>query len=146
QVIERTARQPFAKELTDRIIRPLGLTRTAPNPGEPHEFWSLVASLTLTSEDIQRGRDACVASGIEREPIEAGLAQGYARAWGRWIWPTGLIGPMRAMPHGFTLSATGGLVASAPDVARFSIALDQGRLLNETSRARAWEPPLAPDG
>ena len=87
-----------------------------------------------------------MASGIEREPIEAGLAQGYARAWGRWIWPTGLIGPMRAMRHGFTLSATAGLVASAPDVARFSIALDEGRLLNETSRARAWEPPLAPDG
>jgi len=146
QVIERTTGQPFAKELADRIIRPLGLTRTSPNPGEAHEFWSLVASLTLTTEDIQRGRAAFVASGIEREPIEEGLAQGYARAWGRWIWPTGLIGPMRAMPHGFTLSATGGLVASAPDVARFSIALDQGRLLNETSRARAWEPPLAPDG
>jgi CubicO group peptidase (beta-lactamase class C family) len=130
QVIERTTGQPFAKELADRIIRPLGLTRTAPNPGEPHGFWSLVASLTVTSEDIQRGRAAFVASGIEREPIEAALAQGYARAWGRWVWPTGLVGPMRAMPHGFTLSATAGLVASAPDVARFSMALDQGRLLN----------------
>jgi len=146
QVIERTTGQPFAKVLADRIIRPLGLTRTAPNPGDPHEFWSLVASLTVSSADIERGRAAFAASGIEREPIEAALAQGYARAWGRWIWPTGVIGPMRAMPHGFTLSATAGLVASAPDVARFSMALDQGRLLNEASRARAWEPPLAPNG
>jgi CubicO group peptidase (beta-lactamase class C family) len=146
QVVERTTERPFAKELTDRIIRPLALTRTAPNPGEPRGFRSIVASLTLTPEDIERARAVFSASGIQREPIESALAQGYARAWGRWIWPSGLIGPMRRMPHGFTLSATGGLVASACDVARFSMALDQGRLLSEASRVRAWEPPRGPAG
>lgn len=146
QVIERTTGQPFAKELTDRIIRRLGLTATAPNPDEPRGFWSLVASLRLSPEDVEQGRAVFAASGIPRAPIEAALAQGYARAWGRWIWPSGLIGPMRPMPHGFTLSTTSGLVASAPDVARFSIALDQGGLLNETTRAWAWTAPLAPDG
>jgi CubicO group peptidase (beta-lactamase class C family) len=50
------------------------------------------------------------------------------------------------MAHGFTLSTTGGLVASAPDVARFSIALADGRLLSEASKAEAWRRPLAPDG
>jgi CubicO group peptidase (beta-lactamase class C family) len=146
RVVERTTGRPFAKELADRIIRPLALTRTAPNPGEPRGFRSLVASLTLTPEDIERARAIFSASGIQREPIESALAQGYARAWGRWIWPSGLFGPMEPMPHGFTLSATGGLVASASDVARFSIALDQSRLLSETSRARAWEPPRSPAG
>jgi CubicO group peptidase (beta-lactamase class C family) len=50
------------------------------------------------------------------------------------------------MAHGFTLSTTGGLVASAPDVARFSMALDQGVLLDATSRVLAWEPRRGPDG
>ena len=146
QVVEHSTGQPFAKELTNRIIRPISLSRTAPNPGDPRGFWSVIASLSVNADDIERGRAAFAASGIEREPIEASLAQGYARSWGRWLWPTGLLGPMRPMPHGFTLSTTAGLVASAPDVARFSIALDAGRLLSDASRARAWTPPIGRDG
>jgi CubicO group peptidase (beta-lactamase class C family) len=115
RLVERITAQPFAKVLAERIIRPLGLVRTAPNPGEPREFWSLAASLSLSPEEITRGRAVFAASGLDREPIETGLAQGYARAWGRWIWPTGLMGPMRPLPHGFALSTTSGLVASAPD-------------------------------
>lgn len=146
QVVERVTGQPFAKVLADRIVRPLALRGTAPNPGEPRAFWSLVASVDVTPEDVERERAAFAASGVDRERVEAALAQGYARAWGQWIWPTGLLGPMRPMAHGFTLSTTGGLVASAPDVTRFSIALDQGVLLNQGSRALAWEPRRGPDG
>ncbi len=146
QVIERTTGRLFVQELVDRIIRPLGLAETAPNPGDPQGFWTLLMSLTVSAEDVERGRAVFAASGLEREPIEAALAQGYARAWGRWIWPTGLIGPMRPVPHGFTLSTTSGLVASATDVVRFSMALDQGRLLSQSARARAWQAPVAPDG
>jgi CubicO group peptidase (beta-lactamase class C family) len=146
RVIEQTTGQPFAKELADRIIRPLGLTRTAPNPGDAGGFWSLIASLSVGPEDVERGRAEFTSSGLDRGPIESALAQGYARAWGRWLWPSGLLGPMRPMPHGFTLSTTAGLVASAPDVARFSIALDRGRVLKEATRARAWQPPVAASG
>jgi CubicO group peptidase (beta-lactamase class C family) len=146
QVIERTTGRLFVQELVDRIIRPLGLAETAPNPGDPQGFWSLLVSLTVSAEDVERGRAVFARSGLEREPIEAALAHGYARAWGRWIWPTGLIGPMRPVPHGFTLSTTSGLVASATDVVRFSMALDQGRLLSPSARARAWQVPVAPDG
>lgn len=146
QVVERVTGGAFSRELTDRIIRPLALTHTAPNPEDPRGFWSLFASLAPTSEDITRGRAVFAASGLDRRPIEAALAQGYARAWGRWIWPTGLAGPIRPMPHGFTLSATAGLVASAPDVARFSMALDQGFLLSHTTRKRAWTAAVDPDG
>ena len=117
-----------------------------PNPDEPRAFWSFVASLRVTAANVERAREAFAASGIDRKWTEAGLAQGYAAAWGRWIWPTGLIGPMRPMAHGFTLSITRGLVASAPDLARFSIALDDGRLLSEASKAEAWRRPLARDG
>jgi CubicO group peptidase (beta-lactamase class C family) len=146
QVIERTTGRPFVQELMARIIRPLGLTRTAPNPGEPRGFWSLASSLAVSADDVERGRRGFALSGLERGPVEAALTEGYARAWGRWIWPTGLIGPMRPMPHGFTLSTTAGLVASARDVVRFSMALDQGRLLSQAARLRAWQAPVAPDG
>jgi CubicO group peptidase (beta-lactamase class C family) len=64
----------------------------------------------------------------------------------RSIWPTGLFGAMRPMPHAFTLSATAGLTASAPDVAKFSMALDDGRLLGDAMRARAWTPASGSDG
>jgi CubicO group peptidase (beta-lactamase class C family) len=146
QVVERVTGHPFAKALTDRIIRPLALARTAPYPGDPQEFWSLIASVHVTAADVERSRASFAATGIDRGPIDAALAQGYTRAWGRSLWPSGLLGPMRPIAHGFTLSATAGLVASAPDVARFSIALDQGRLLNEATQAEAWRRPVAPDG
>ena len=48
---------------------------------------------------------------------------------------TGLMAPMQ---HPTFLFASAGLVASAPDVARFSIALDQGLLLKAPTLARAW--------
>lgn len=53
---------------------------------------------------------------------------------------------MRPIPHGFSLSATAGLVSSAPDVARFSMALDDGHLLTETSKQRAWTAPSGANG
>jgi CubicO group peptidase (beta-lactamase class C family) len=139
-VIERVTGRPFAAELADRIIRPLHLTHTAPNPGDLRPFWSLFVSLDVPPSAIEEQRAAFRAAGIERAPIEAALAQGYARAWGRTIWPSGLAGSMQPMPHGITLSTTGGLVSSASDVARFSVALDEGRLLKAETLARAWQP------
>jgi CubicO group peptidase (beta-lactamase class C family) len=146
QTIERASGQPFSRVLAERIIRPLGLTDTGPNPGDPNGFNSMLMSLEVSSEDIQRARAEFAASGVDRPRITTALAQGYARSWGRWFWPSGLLGPMRPTPHGFTLSATSGLAASAPDVARFSIALDEGRLLSEDMRALAWTPASDRDG
>jgi CubicO group peptidase (beta-lactamase class C family) len=62
QVVECISGQPFAKELADRIIRPLALTRTAPIPDEPRAFWSFVASRRVTAADVERAREAFVAS------------------------------------------------------------------------------------
>jgi CubicO group peptidase (beta-lactamase class C family) len=146
QVIERASGRSFARELSSRIIRPLGLTHTAPNPGDPQGFRSLFVSIDVGAEDVIKARAEFAESGVERRPIESALAQGYARSRGRWMWPTGLFGAMQPMTHGFTLSATGGLAASASDVARFSMALDEGRLLSDAMRARAWTPPSASDG
>lgn len=145
-IIEAITGRPFARELSNRIIIPLGLTATAPYPGEPRGFRSLALSYQPDETDIERGKQIFGASGLDRAPIQAALAQGYARAWGRWIWPAGLAGPMRPMANGFTLSATNGLVASAPDVARFSMALADGRLLLRETVNHAWEPYVSAEG
>lgn len=42
--------------------------------------------------------------------------------------------------------AAGGVIASAMDLARFDIALSEGRLLSDASRALMWEPTRATDG
>jgi hypothetical protein len=59
------------------------------------------------------------ASGIARAPIEATLVQGYLWAWGRWIRPSGLTGPMRPMPHGLTFTDWAGLFSSTADTRFF---------------------------
>ena len=51
----------------------------------------MFASVDVSAEDVARARAEFAASGVERRQIEAALAQGYARSWGRWIWPTGSI-------------------------------------------------------
>jgi CubicO group peptidase (beta-lactamase class C family) len=145
-VIERVTGRPFAGELADRIVRPLDLRHTAPYPGDIHGFRSLFVSLSSSAADLERGRAMFDASRLDRAPIAAALATGYAPAWGRAIWPSGLAGPMRPLTHGISASAAGGLVASAPDVARFSMALDQGRLLRPETLRRAWTPVVTPSG
>jgi CubicO group peptidase (beta-lactamase class C family) len=119
KVIRVVTGRSFAAELTDRIIQPLGLAQTAPNPVDTASF---------------------VASGLDRFAIEPRMVAGYAAAWGRGIWPTGLFGPIRPIEHPTSFHPAAGLVASAPDVARFSAALQAGNLLSDSLRARAMTP------
>jgi CubicO group peptidase (beta-lactamase class C family) len=49
-----------------------------------------------------------------------------------------VTGRMEPVPHPTYLFAAAGLVASAPDIARFSIALDRGVLLKDSTRDLAW--------
>ena len=147
-VVERASGQPFAAALTDRIVRKLGLTHTAPNPRDIDRtacralLAARVLGLCGTEDQAKRARQTFGTSGLDRESIEADLAVGYARRWGRQLWPAGLIGPMHPEQHLTDLFASAGLVASAGDVLRFSIALDQGVLLSPSSLARMYTPAL----
>jgi CubicO group peptidase (beta-lactamase class C family) len=125
-VVEAVTGRTLAAELADRVIRPLGLRSTAPNP-----------------HDV---RGALARSGLDAALIEERLVTGYARAWGRRVWPTGLLGPIRPMAHPTAFHASAGLVASAPDVARFAMALDEGRLLSDPLRTRSVAPITTPAG
>ena len=44
------------------------------------------------------------------------------------------------------LNASSGIIASALDMAKYSIALDQGKILPPVLRERMWTPPSGPDG
>jgi CubicO group peptidase (beta-lactamase class C family) len=125
KVIEEVTGRSFAAELTDRILRPLDLRHTAPNPQDTSDF---------------------AASGLDRAAIEGGMVRGYAPAWGRRVWPSGLFGPIRPMDHPTSFHPSAGLVASAPDVAQFSIALEEGKLLSDSLRMQAMNPVVTAAG
>src|SRR6266540_2680668 len=113
-VVERTTGRPFASELADRIIRPLHLHQTAPNPRDVTE-----------APPDDPGRLTFDSSGLDRALVERGLVTGYAPRW--TFGPMALFGPMRPREHPTYLFASAGLVASPSDVIRFSMALDEGR-------------------
>jgi CubicO group peptidase (beta-lactamase class C family) len=115
-VIVKATGQSFAAQLERRIIRPLGLTRTAPNPADPASF---------------------SVSAVDAGAFAANLARPYALdAQGRVV-PS-------AYPTHFGTAA--GLVASVTDVARYAIALDEGRFLGPETHALATTPARAPSG
>ena len=127
QVIESVGRRPFAAQLADRIIHPLGLGHTAPNPRE----------VPGVPPD-EPGRLTFAASGLDRAFIERHLATGYARSGGQFVSPAGLLGSMRPQDHATYLFASAGLVPSGEDVVRFRLPFDEGKLLKDSTRARAY--------
>jgi CubicO group peptidase (beta-lactamase class C family) len=101
RVIARVTGRSFATEVAARVLQPLALEDTAPNPLVPQ---------------------ACVDAGRDPAVVSRRLAQGYE--------PEG-EDPV-AYPARFLTAA--GLVSTARDMARFSIALDSDRLLRAESR------------
>jgi CubicO group peptidase (beta-lactamase class C family) len=108
-------------DLTERISLKLDLKRTGPNPRRIPGPRPPGVAPDRTFEQ----------SGLDYRTIEGPLAMGYRRSE---------AGSMTPMPHPTYLFAAAGLVASAPDVARFSIALDQGRFLTPATFVRACTP------
>jgi CubicO group peptidase (beta-lactamase class C family) len=127
-VVEKVTGRPFSAELTDRIIRRLGLKRTGPNP---RRIDGPRPPGVLPDRSFEQ-------SGLDYRTIEGPLAMGYRKSE--------LTGAMAPMQHPTYLFASAGLVASAPDVARFSIALDRGLLLKAPTLARAWTPGTLSSG
>jgi CubicO group peptidase (beta-lactamase class C family) len=124
-IVEKTTGRPFAVELTDRVIRRLGLKQTAPNPRRVD-----------AAPPDDPGHRTFEMSGLDRRRYEAALVTGYGRST--------VMRSMVPMSHPTYLFASAGLVASASDVARFSVALDGGDLLKESTRGRAFSSVSAP--
>lgn len=115
QVIQSASGRSFAELLIERILTPLGLRNTAPNPQQP-------AAFGLT--------------GLDRNRFMAEMAAGY-ELQGSEVVPL-------AHPGYFGVAA--GLVASAEDVAAFSIAIDEGQFLEPQTWAQVFTPTISNTG
>lgn len=125
QVIEGVTGNTFAQELRQRILEPLDLQQTIPNPLDA---------------------DAFRESGADFSLVEKYFVTEYARKWGRVIWPSGLFGPLSPIDHPDYFGTAAGLVATASDVAKFSIALDNGLLLDRSRQELSLTPVKSPTG
>lgn len=113
-VVEVASGVSFCELLADRILRPLELPNTAPNPLAVHNCYFPSAA----QEDAFQQRMAQGYTSDGRTPIE--------------------------YPDYFGTAA--GLVASARDVATYSIAIDQGRFLRPQTQEQVFTPAISNSG
>ena len=112
QVIQRATGETFATRVVQRIVIPLALDQTAPNPLNAVAF---------------------AASGREAAAYSAAMATGYGiDSHKRPV----------AVAYPASFSSAAGLVSSARDVARYSTALDAGQFLSTATRTLAYTPAL----
>ena len=110
QVIQRATGESFATRVMQRIVTPLALQHTAPNPLNAVAF---------------------AASGLDAGTYSTGMATGYGiDTRGRPV--------ATAYPASFSSAA--GLVSTAREVARYSTALDAGQFLSAATRTLAYTP------
>ena len=115
QVIQRATGESFATRVMARIVTPLALEQTAPNPLNAVAF---------------------AAAGREAAAYIAGMATGYGVDDRMRPVPV-------AYPTSF--SGAAGLVSTARDVARYSTALDAGQFLSDATRTLAYTPARGAD-
>src|SRR5262249_41248847 len=115
QVIERASGESFATRVMKRIVTPLALDQTAPNPLNAAAF---------------------AASGRDATTYVAKMAKGYGIDDRKR--------PVHvAYPASFSSAA--GLVSTAREVARYSTALDAGQFLSAATRTLAYTPTRGAD-
>ena len=115
QVMQSASGRSFAELLVERILTPLGLRHTAPNPQQP-------AAFGLT--------------GLDRNRFMAEMAAGYELQGSEVV----------SLAHPGYFGVAAGLVASAEDVATFSVAIGEGRFLEPETWARVFTPTISNTG
>jgi len=115
-IVETTSGRTFGELAVERIIKPLNLTHTAPNICDSVNF-----SL----------------AGVDSAAYSANLARPYA---------FDSLGNVVESSYEAYFGGAAGLMSSAVDVARYSIALDQNLLLKPETRELAFSPTISNDG
>ena len=108
--------KPFAAALSDRILVPAGLQRTAANPLHAAAF---------------------AAAGMDPSLVTARLARGYT---------VDSRGTATPVPYPDYFGTAAGMISSVLDIAAYSIALDGPTLLSPSGRQRAFTPTTASGG
>ena len=114
RVIHGATNRSFGELLVQRILQPLELRHTAPNPRHP----------------------AFSFSGLDRHAFIAEMAAGYELRDSE-------VYPMEQPTH---FSTAAGLVASAEDVATFSLAIDNGAFLEPETWDSVFTPAVSNTG
>ncbi|MEZ4868030.1 MAG: serine hydrolase domain-containing protein [Caldilineaceae bacterium] len=122
RVIQQASGHSFQELLDERILKPLALTNTAPDP----------AGLALLGEQGDQGKRS-----QDFDHIYQALAKPY-----RLDAQTNLV-PGR-YPDQFSTAA--GLISTVIDLAKFDIALDQDKLLRPATKARMFTPTVSTNG
>jgi CubicO group peptidase (beta-lactamase class C family) len=115
QVILAASGRPFADLLVERILDPLLLHNTAPNPKDSSAF---------------------AFTGMDRSRFVEKMAAGYEVSGSQ----------VHAKDHPGYFGTAAGLVASAEDMAAFSIAIDQGRFLSPETWQQVFTPAQSNSG
>ena len=116
-IIGRASGFSFGDRLYQRILKPLGMTETAPNAGPSWD--SFLVSLGI---------------GAER--------RGYARVWAELARPYRVTDSFSVVPGSYPLeqSPSAGLMSSVLDLAKLDVALDSGALMRPETRELMWRP------
>jgi len=119
QVIESASGKSFEEQLRERILEPLGMTRTAPNV-DPQWDWA----------------DFGAAVGL------GGYRHNYAQVYRDLARPYQLDDTYQVVPGSYPthFSPAAGLLSTVGDIAQFDIALDQDRLLRPETKAEMFAP------
>ncbi len=116
-VLEQCAGAAYPKLVADQLLDPLGMSQSVP------------------------GSDLDDPSSPNRGLFSSGTLSRYSAVLGRKAVPYRLDGqgrPTRSDVSGDVLDASTGMVSTVRDLARFDAALDDGGLLDATTRASAW--------
>jgi CubicO group peptidase (beta-lactamase class C family) len=127
-VIEGATGNTFAKQLSKRVLVPLGMKSTALNPIND---WYRPSS-----------------SGIEDFARTIGLSDGfqnYPGVYSRLAQPYQFDQDYNLIPGKYHLhhNPAAGMISSVTDLARFDIALEQGLLLADSTKAEMWSPAFS---
>jgi CubicO group peptidase (beta-lactamase class C family) len=120
--IKKAAGKPFRKILIDDIIKPLGLTHTAPYPSPTDRFYKSLGF-------CQKEKDL--------DHVFNELAKPYTLDSSLNIVPGAYIG---------SFNPGAGLMSSALDLAKFNIAIDTNFFLKKETQEMGWTTPLSTGG
>jgi CubicO group peptidase (beta-lactamase class C family) len=114
-VIVRASGQTFARRVAERVLVPLHVQHTAPNPLASTSFavmgFDLSQFIARMAKPYELSRDAIIRS---------------------------------SYPTSFSTAA--GMVSTALEMARYSIAMDTNAFLRPATKALAWSPTIATNG
>jgi CubicO group peptidase (beta-lactamase class C family) len=114
-VIVRATGETFAARVSARILKPLGVERTAPTPDSPADFAQM---------------------GFDRTVFLSRMAKPYQLTDGKIV-------PSR---YETPFNTAAGLVSTATEMARYSIAMDTDSFLRPATKALAYSPTIGTAG